>query len=1630
MTSIHNNSIYIKQATENNLKNIDIEIPHNKIVVISGVSGSGKSSIAHDIIANESHRRYFETFSTYARQKFGKIQPPDAAHISGLSPVITVSQRASVKSPRSTVGTLTELYDILRLLFARLAKSDIDSDVKQNRSLFSFNSSQGACSTCNGLGVEDKIDVDKIIADKNKTLREGALAIMTPTGYIIYSQVTMEVLNRVCEAHNFNVDIPWKELSDEEKYIVMYGSDKIKIPYGKHTLESRMKWTGIKANPREEGHYKGIIPVMENILKRDRNKNILRFTSTMKCSECGGDRLNNTALSYKFHGKNIMEFSAMTIEEIDIFFSAIRFTENEKTVGNEIKENILKTTETLIKLGLGFLPLNRSAETLNGGIIQRIKLAKQARNELRGIIYVLDEPSIGLHLNDNHRLMELIKRLKNNGNSVLIVEHDEEIIRSADKLLDIGPGAGINGGEIVAFDSVENLLNNQDKYPKSKTIEYLNKPTSINENEMEFEKISISGINYENLNSIDVEFFKRGINIVSGVTGSGKSALVHNVIGEYFSAKAKNENRQYFDEIIGDNNIKRAIEIDQSPIGKTPRSNPATYTKLWDNIRTLFASLEESRGKKFDKGRFSFNVKGGRCETCQGAGKIQIGMHFMGDVDIVCSECGGKRFNNATLAVKYRGKSVYDILEMQISEAMEFFKEKKKIFSILKVMNELGLGYINLGQSSTTLSGGEAQRIKLAAELSRTTKGDTLYLLNEPTTGLHFYDIEQLYKSLRRLTKAGHTIICIENQPDFILNADNIIDLGPGSGDKGGRVIAQGRAKKILNNKNSVTGLALNKFLKNSSHTSAEATLKTARTNTSAKAKTETTLKQTLNAPITFKGVNIHNIKELDFEIPYNKLTVVTGVSGSGKTSLAFDTLFAEGQRKYLESFSTYARSMMEQKEKPDYEKAKGLTPTIAINQKAAAHNPRSTVGTMTEIYDFYRLLFSRIANANNGGANLISSHFSFNHEHGACEACNGLGEIKTTDPKKIITNPELPITSGAMDGTKTGKYYGDPYGQYIATIKTIAEKKGFDIEIPWQDISKQAEQIIMFGCGNEQFDVNWEFKRKNREGSHQFTTKWRGIVAIIDEEYQLKHADKRGTAMLPIMKNVACSRCNGKRLKKEFLQYKFAGKDISELSKLTIAQSITLFEDINIDPKKYFLDTNDMKISYDLRIDILKRLHFLNNLGLSYIGINRLSSTLSGGEAQRVRLGAQLGTGLTGITYILDEPTIGLHSKDTKKLIKILQQLRNNGNTVVVVEHDKEIINAADIIIDMGPEAGVNGGNIVAVGTPEEIRQNKNSITGDYLCKGISKSINLKSLDNGSLKIENATANNLKIDKLKIPLSGLIAITGVSGSGKSSLMHEVIAKSHLTNRPNGCSNITGWEKFDSLITIDQRPIGTSPLSNAATYTGIFDEIRTLFASTKGAKKLKLKKNYFSFNSKGGRCEHCKGQGQTKISMDFLSDVWVKCEYCNGKRYRAEALEIEYHDKNISEVLKMNIDEALLFFNDEKNIFNTLQLLSDIGLGYLSLGQAANTLSGGEAQRLKLAKELTKTSKGKSIYLLDEPTTGLHFKDIEKLLSLLEKLANAGNSIIVIEHNEEIIKNASHVVNLGPGAGELGGQVC
>ncbi len=1486
--------------------------------------------------------------------------------------------------------------------------------------LFSFNSNYGSCPSCNGLGVEDKIAEELLIQDRNKSLREGALVITAPNGYIIYSQVTMDILNQVCNHHGFNVDIKWKDLTQEQKRIVLYGSDEIKIPYGKHTLESRMKWSGITAKPREEGFYKGIIPVMEIILKRDRNPNVLRFTKSVICKTCQGNRIRKEALAVKFKGKNIAELTKLSIDELEYFLAKQILDSKEQIISKPILDEILKRISLLQKLGLGYLSLNRESTTLSEGEAQRIRLATQAGSGLQGMIYVLDEPSIGLHQKNSRQLIELLKRLRDNGNTIIVVEHDEDIIRQADYLIDLGPGAGINGGELIFAGYLKDFFAGKTKnLQKSLTYNYLIGNKSIkppSKRRPGNGDLTINKAGKNNLQNISVSFKTGALNVVSGVSGSGKKSLVKEVLAENMFNYLNNKivEFKHCSNISGINKINKIIEIDQSPIGKTPRSNPATYTGLFDHIRDLFASLPESKAKKWKKGRFSFNVKGGRCEDCQGAGVKLFGMHFLGNVDVVCETCSGKRFNYETLGVLYRSKSIYDVLGLSVLEARTFFADQPKIHKIITSLTDIGLDYIKLGQVSTSLSGGEAQRIKLAAELSKPSTGKTLYVLGEPTTGLHFHDVKVLINSLQKIVDQGNTIICIEHNPDFLLSADWIVDLGPESGKNGGRIIGCGSPEEIMNILSSHTGRMLRNHISPDKYTVIE----------------EKSSFSTLSAPIELEGVTTNNLKNIDVSIPKEKLTVITGVSGSGKSSLAFDTLFAESQNRYIENLSTYSRRFMKNIQKGEMKKSHGFSPAIAVNQKSIAKNPRSTLGTITEIYDYYRLLYARVGQAENTSYKaLTTQHFSFNHHIGACEKCKGLGLQTICDSEKIITHPEKSILNGSMDGTKTGMFYGDPYGQYVATLQAVGVKRKINFAVPWQQLKNYDKEIIMIGTGEDEYKVVWEFKRKDRAGTHLFTKKWPGIVAYVNEEYERKHADNRGDSMMNVMKEVTCTDCKGERLNKNIRQIKFSAKNISELSKLSVKESIHFFSWLKGKPENC-LSKNILLVINDIIKEVLNRLNILQELGLGYLTIDRRSETLSGGEARRLRLAGLLSSELTGITFVLDEPTIGLHPSDTKKLSRKLLQLRDIGNTVVVVERDKDIINLADNIIDIGPGAGINGGEIVAQGTMQEIINQKDSITGKYLSgeKGLVL-LKKQAQPERFIKIYNACVNNLKHIDLNIPSPGLIAITGVSGSGKSSLLFDVIAESAKAKKPVNCKNIEGLEFFDEILLSDQSPVGTSPLSTPVTYIGVFDKIRELFAQTALAQERNYSKSWFSYNNKNGQCEKCKGHGQEKISMGFLADIRIECEACKGKRYKKKILEVFYHGKSIFDVLQMTFTDAIEFFKNETGISSAFKLLAKTGLDYLQLGQASNTLSGGESQRLKLAKSLLHSKMGKNLYLIDEPTTGLHFSDIEKLLILFRELVISGHSLLVIEHNPDIIKNADWIIDLGPEGGDNGGKL-
>ena len=785
---------------------------------------------------------------------------------------------------------------------------------------------------------------------------------------------------------------------------------------------------------------------------------------------------------------------------------------------------------------------------------------------------------------------------------------------------------------------------------------------------------------------------------------------------------------------------------------------------------------------------------------------------------------------------------------------------------------------------------------------------------------------------------------------------------------------------------------------------------------------------------IRIRGAKANNLKSLNIDIPRDTFIVVTGLSGSGKSSLAFDTIYAEGQRRYVESLSSYARQFIDLMDRPEADIIEGLPPAIAIDQKGGAHNPRSTVGTVTEIYDFWRLLFSKIGipHCPNCGSKmkplkqselhkhacekcdykmpeLTPNYFSFNSSHGACPKCAGLGTKLEVDPE-LILNYNLTIPQGAI---KPWTHYNLTNQKNLTTeLETYLSSQGADINQPLKSFSTKL--INSFLSGNQSYS---------------------GVIPALEKKYEETDSGYIRQKIGQYLRALTCPQCHGSRLKPEILAVKINGLSIFDVSEKNLAD-LKKFAESLLDGQ-FKISVRDRQIVEPIIKEILSRLEAITNVGLNYLSLNRATATLSGGEFQRIRLASQINSSLVNVLYVLDEPSIGLHQKDNDKLIKTLKSLKSKGNTVIVVEHDEAMMLSADQIIDIGPGAGEHGGRLVFQGTPEEIKKCPTSLTGQYLSgsKIIPTPLSFREGNGQSLKINGATEHNLRNINVNIPLGKLVAITGVSGSGKSTLVSDILAKAlnkkfyRAKDLPGAHKNIEGIENIDKVIDIDQSPIGRTPRSNPATYTGLFSPIRDLFASLPESKVKGFKASHFSFNVPGGRCENCGGDGMIKIEMQFLSDIYVKCDVCEGRRYQNEILEIKYHGQSILDVLNMTVDEALNTFKTNTQIQSKLKILRDVGLGYIRLGQSATTLSGGEAQRIKLASELSRQATGKTFYILDEPTTGLHFEDIKRLLEVLNRLVDKGNTVLIVEHNLDVIKSVDWIIDLGPDGGNEGGEI-
>jgi len=1557
--------IQIHGARGHNLKNISLEIPHHQLIVITGVSGSGKSSLAMDTIAAEGRRQFLESIPSFARKFGGKMNKPEVSHISGLFPVISLSQLRSGGSSNSTVGTLSEIYDYLRLLYARFGKSKTVPHL--TRSLFSFNSPAGCCPVCRGLGVEEQISLDKLITDPDLSLRQGCLKPTLPNGYIMYTQVTIDVLDTVCREHDFSVDIPWNKLSQEQQDVILNGSTRLKVLYGKHSLESRLKWTALKAKPREEGYYKGILPIMTDILRRDRNKNILRFAESVTCRQCEGTRLNTAALSVRWQSHSIADLADMELETLTEFLLNLSGLQSGET---RIVSKIISSLEMLDKLGLSYLQLSRKTRSLTGGEIQGIRLINQAAAKLANVLYIFDEPSLGLHPVYTSALINIMRQLINNGSTVILIEHDPDIIKHADWIIKMGPAAGVHGGQLIFNGSFDKFMDfeREDSLVPSTPVSTEVSETPITDGNNE--DLLIPDCNINNLKNFEVKFKTNAINVVTGVSGAGKSSLIYGCLLP---------------------RLKNVIEVNQTPIGRTPRSNPATYTGMADSIRDIFAAQPAALAKGFKKSHFSFNNKGGRCETCEGAGKIQIGMHYMGTIDLNCEACNGQRFNREILEIKVNNLSIARVYDLSINEALIFFQDHKKLYTILSLLQSLDLGYLKLGQPSTTLSGGEAQRLKLAAALAKKLRKKTWFILAEPTTGLHYQDTLLLLKALRSLIARGHTVVCLEHQKQIIKAADWIIDLGPGSGFRGGQLIFEGTFPDFLNCRTSITATSFTKSV------------------------IPDPVRPRQEQPLKIIRATTNNLKDLTLTFPKNKLTVITGLSGSGKSSLAFATLFAMAKARFCESLSTYARGHIKQSNLAKVESIENLTPAVAVDHRALPSTPRSTVGTLTGIHEKYRYLFSRAAGLD--GIKKSASSFSFNHQTGACPACSGLGFLRKADPEKMAADHSLSILNGALTHNSVIRYYGHPDSQFTAILKKAANENNIDLNKPLNRLNTVEQNIIFHGTGPHIYQTTWEYKTRTCSGHKEITGTWKGYCNLIEDEYNRRLHNKNLTVINNLMHDVECKTCGGSRLNKEALLIEIDGLNIDTLAALSLTDTATWFKNGKNCPKALRI------LKERIFLEITPMLNCLEQLGLQHLSINRRSSTLSHGEAQRLQLARQLNNSLTGLTIILDEPTLGLHSSNIADLLQIIRQLRNKGNTIIVIEHDLDVIEAADYIIEIGPGSGENGGQLVAEGNYSKFIESANSITAPFLKKHLSLQPVTRKLKPRAFGLRGVNKYNLVEQDFDFNYGGLIALTGISGAGKSTLVHQVLQKTLLARKPINCRSYYDHINFDQIIALDQKKLSGNKTGSLCSASGLLPLLQNLFAASDGAKRAGLTKASFSFFTKKGWCPDCRGTGIKKISLDFMEDIINPCEPCNGKRYNHQISDFKLQGCSIADVLQMTLQQTYQYIvqlnnNHPKQLETILHNLLDLGLGHLLTGQNISPLSGGEAQRLKLVIHLLQSKSQKILYLLDEPTSGLHYHDIDNLVRVFNRLADQGHTVLFIEHNKYLISAANQVIQL------------
>jgi len=1782
-------SIKIRGARQNNLQGIDLDLPLGKLIVVTGPSGSGKSSLAFDTIYAEGQRRYVETFSPYTRQFLERMDKPAADAIEGIPPAIAIEQANNVRTTRSTVGTITEINDYLKLLFPRVAKgfcpkcssqvrmataSGIARDIAarhdskdiliafevpapsdatpanffdflnqqgylrvwlngapvrtdeptrikklpsavpvvQDRlkispenaarlseavetalrlgndrlvvipttgakpenhasgwhcpacdldirppspALFSFNSPLGACPECKGFGRIIGIDMQRVIPDPSLSISEGVIRPFQSG----QSAECQDDLVRHARKRGIDLHRPFEKLPAAARKWIIEGEPGIDP---REAWESGT-WYGVNGyfSWLESKAYKMHIRVL-----------LSRYRSYQPCPVCKGGRYQPETLNYRIDppGLTIADVAGLPLNRLERVLEDLSIPPEDASA-TLVHRQVLSRVHYLCKIGLGYLTLDRPTRSLSGGEIQRVNLTTCLGASLVNTLFVLDEPSVGLHPRDTARLIEIMQGLRDKGNTLLVVEHEEAVIRCADHLVDIGPGRGTSGGKLLYCGPADTF------HPaESLTADYLEGRKSIpvpKKRRKATSHITLKGITHHNLASLDAAIPLGILCAVTGVSGSGKTSLVRDVLHRQLIGEETPEEEAagFVKSISGDEEIDEVVMVDQSPLAKTPRSTPAVYLGVYDHIRDLFGSSKEALDAGFTPSSFSFNAGNGRCDRCGGLGFEKVEMQFLSDLFLRCPECDGTRFRAPLLKIEVAGKSIHDVLEMTAAEAIAFFKpldKAGKITAPLTLLSEVGLEYLRLGQPVNALSGGESQRLKLVHHLARKSRENTLLIFDEPTTGLHFDDVALLVKVFHRLVEQGNSVIVIEHNLEVVKCADWIIDLGPEGGVDGGKIVAAGTPEQVATSLDSHTARFLAPILEGRPPALRETTTAPPRPRSTA---------------ISVRGAREHNLKNIDIDIPRDGMVVVTGLSGSGKSTLAFDILFAEGQRRFLDSMSAYARQFVDQLEKPDVDSIEGLPPSVAIEQRVTRGGGKSTVATVTEIQHFLRLLFSKLGTqfcpechvaVESRTPTAIAAEVSKKAASGKLTLLANLVKARKGFHTDVARAAERKgITTLIVDGVRTPvegfvkleRFKEHTIDAVIGELDGPDSQKADDLVRSALKIGKGTARIVdakgsssilstAMNCPScskafEPLDPRlFSFNSPHGWCPHcrGFGEVWTGlgpagefetaIEAELDEERRHEGLEEGEPRPCPI--------CQGSRLNETARNVFLQKKRITDFTCSPAADALTLCDTLAF-------NGGAAEVAKDIVAEIRQRLEFLAKVGLDYLALDRSAKTLSGGEAQRIRLAAQLGSNLRGVLYVLDEPTIGLHPRDNERLLDALQLLSKKGNSLVIVEHDEETMRRADRILDLGPGAGSRGGQVIATGTLDEIMASPASLTGQALREPMRHPLrgNRRPPADQWIELKGTHLNNIKGLDVAIPVNRLTVVTGVSGSGKSTLvrgivvpvLRDTIARKRAPAHSDFCKRVSGFEPLGAILEVDQSPIGKTSRSTPATYVKVFDEIRKVFAGLPAARMRGYTNSRFSFNNEGGRCEACLGQGVIKLEMNFLPTGYMPCQDCNGRRYNAQTLEILHNGKSIGDVMDMTIEQALEFFAAQPKIRRPLSLLHETGLGYLKLGQPSPTLSGGEAQRIKLvtqlarrstsaAEEVRTTRKGKStLYVLEEPTIGLHAHDVAQLIQVLHRLVDEGGTVVVIEHHLDVIAEADHILDIGPEAGAQGGHL-